>query len=165
MIVIVRHGNTFEDGEAPRRIGARTDLPLTAKGVEQADALGDHFAQQRAAFDRVLTLPLLRAEQTAERLTAKQANFAPLQHAEFLREIDYGPDENRLESEVQARIGAAALEAWEQRAVAPDGWIVDAEERLEAWREVLSQPQSRDHCSLLVTSNGAARVALMAEAK
>ena len=32
-LVIVRHGNTFEAGEPPRRIGARTDLPLTATGV------------------------------------------------------------------------------------------------------------------------------------
>ena len=40
MFIVVRHGNTFEADEQPRRIGARTDLPLTAKGVEQARALG-----------------------------------------------------------------------------------------------------------------------------
>jgi broad specificity phosphatase PhoE len=50
-IVIVRHGNTFEAGETPRRIGARTDLPLTADGQAQADALGRWFAAQRAVDD------------------------------------------------------------------------------------------------------------------
>ncbi|MGA3882329.1 histidine phosphatase family protein, partial [Bacillus pumilus] len=44
MFVIVRHGNTFAAGEPPRRIGARTDLPLTAQGQAQAEALGAHFA-------------------------------------------------------------------------------------------------------------------------
>ncbi|MEO0417732.1 MAG: histidine phosphatase family protein [Pseudomonadota bacterium] len=164
MIVIVRHGNTFESGEAPRRIGARTDLPLTARGMDQADALGDHFAQQGIAFDRVLASPLKRAKQTAQRLVAKQDRISPLEDAEFLREIDYGPDENRLEDDVLARIGAPALEAWEQRAVAPDGWIVDAGERLRAWRELLSEPGSHDQNTLLVTSNGAARFALLADA-
>ena len=28
-LVVIRHGNTFEADEEPRRVGARTDLPLT----------------------------------------------------------------------------------------------------------------------------------------
>ena len=52
-LVIVRHGNTFEAGEPPRRIGARTDLPLTATGVAQAEALARHFAANGVSFDRV----------------------------------------------------------------------------------------------------------------
>ncbi|MEM7701082.1 MAG: histidine phosphatase family protein [Pseudomonadota bacterium] len=164
MIVIVRHGNTFESGEPPRRIGARTDLPLTGKGVEQADALGEYFANHATTFNRILTSPLTRAEQTTDRIMAKQEKGVSIQHSEFLREIDYGPDENQLEGDVLTRIGAEALEAWEQRAVAPDGWIVGAEERLTAWRELLSEPGSRDQNTLLVTSNGAARFALLADA-
>ncbi len=59
-LVIVRHGNTFEAGEPPRRIGAGTDLPLTESGIDQARALGWHFAKNRIAFDRVLSSPLIR---------------------------------------------------------------------------------------------------------
>lgn len=164
MIVIVRHGNTFESGEPPRRIGARTDLPLTAKGLEQANALGDHFARKSTAFDRAITSPLSRAKQTIERIIAKQGTAIPLQHAQFLREVDYGPDENQSEADVLARIGVPALEAWEKRAVAPHGWVVDAKDRLRAWRELLSDPGTHDQKTLLVTSNGAARFALLADA-
>ena len=38
-LLIVRHGNTFETGETPRRVGLRTDLPLSSSGRKQANAL------------------------------------------------------------------------------------------------------------------------------
>jgi len=60
MFVIVRHGNTFAPGETPRRIGARTDLPLTPGGEAQAQALGAHFARLGWHFKRVLVSPLER---------------------------------------------------------------------------------------------------------
>ena len=42
----------------------------------------------------------------------------------------------------------------------PDGWIVDAETRIAAWRAVFAQ--AGEGADLLVTSNGAARFALLA---
>ena len=44
-LVIARHGNTFESGETPRRVGARTDLPLTEKGRQQAQAIGHYLKE------------------------------------------------------------------------------------------------------------------------
>lgn len=153
-LVIVRHGNTFEAGEAPRRVGARTDLPLTEAGIEQARALGWHFAKNRVQFDRVLSSPLLRTRQTASEIVDK----AP-ETADFLVEIDHGPDENLTEDAVIARIGREALEGWERSLVAPPGWDVGAEWRIPAWQEFA---RSADGTILLVTSNGAARFALAA---
>ena len=49
-LYIARHGNTFEAGEAPRRVGRRTDLPLTAAGRAQAEALGRRFAADGVMF-------------------------------------------------------------------------------------------------------------------
>ena len=153
-LVIVRHGNTFEAGEAPRRVGARTDLPLTEAGVEQARQLGWHFAKNRVQFDRVLSSPLIRARHTASEIVDKEPETA-----DFLNEIDHGPDENLPEDAVIARIGREALEGWERSLIAPPGWDVGAEWRIAAWREFV---RTADGTILLVTSNGAARFALAA---
>lgn len=159
--VIVRHGNTFAAGQPPRRIGARTDLPLTAAGETQAAALGRHFAQEGWHFAQVLVSPLLRTRATAAAIIAHQPGGKALvaQPCEWLREIDHGPDENQSEASVVARIGADALSAWDERAVPPPGWIVDGAPRLAAWRAFLKEAQGD---VLLVTSNGAARFALLA---
>lgn len=163
MFVIVRHGNTFESGTAPRRIGARTDLPLTAKGMEQARALGTHFAERAIHFDRILVSPLTRTLQTAQTILEAQTSAPRPEPAEFLREIDYGPDENALEDDVLARIGRPALAAWESRAEEPEGWIVNADKRIAAWQSLFANEKSRDSTTLLVASNGSARFALKAD--
>ena len=35
-LIIARHGNTFDAGDIPTRVGRRTDLPLVASGEAQA---------------------------------------------------------------------------------------------------------------------------------
>lgn len=159
--VIVRHGNTFAAGQAPRRIGARTDLPLTDAGQAQAQALGRHFAAQGWRFAQALVSPLQRTRATATAILAHQPGepVAAPAPCPWLREIDHGPDEDQPEDRVLARIGAPALAAWDERGVPPPGWIVDAESRLAAWRGFLDQAAGP---ALLVTSNGAARFALLA---
>jgi probable phosphoglycerate mutase len=162
MFVIVRHGNTFAAAETPRRIGARTDLPLTGKGREQAQALAAHFVGQGWHFSRALVSPLLRTRETASLILAAQGGEALAEPCPWLREIDHGPDENQPEETVLARIGAEALAAWERRAVPPPDWQVDAAMRLHGWRELFAS-NGEQGATLLVTSNGAARFALMAD--
>ena len=156
-LTIVRHGNTFASGETPRRIGARTDLPLVPGGVAQGEALARHFAGH--PFDRMLASPLRRTRETAALILRGQADPAPIEPADWLAEIDHGPDEGQREEVILARIGHAALTRWDEGGIAPDGWIVDAERRIAAWRSVYADARG---VVLLVTSNGAARFALMA---
>ena len=157
--VIVRHGNTFEAGDPPRRIGARTDLPLTAAGIAQAEALGEYFAARGVEFARVLTSPLMRTRQTASAILRHLSDMPEPLACDWLREIDHGPDEDQREDMVLARIGAEALTAWDEHAIPPPGWHVDADARIAAWREMFAM----DHGPILiVTSNGAARYALIA---
>lgn len=163
MFVIVRHGNTFAAGEAPRRIGARTDLPLTDEGIAQAHRLGVHFAASGWRFARVLVSPLARTRQTAEAILAHQPDPPAAEPCEWLREIDHGPDEDKPEDAVLARIGRAALTAWDEQALPPPDWIVDAEARKAGWRALFASGD-RDAPTLVVTSNGAARFALLADA-
>ena len=161
MFVIVRHGNTFEVGERPRRIGARTDLPLTATGASQARALGRHFAAEGHHFDHVLVSPLLRTRQTAEIILEEVTPAAIAEQCEWLREIDHGPDEDMPEDTVLARVGREALEGWDRNCLPPPGWTVDTEMRLAGWRALLEGPRAGS--TLIVTSNGAARFALLAD--
>ncbi len=151
--IIVRHGDTFPPGAEPRRIGARTDLPLLASGRAQADRLAATLSG--TAIDRCLTSPLLRTRETAA-IIAPHIQAATV---DWLREIDHGPDEGLTETAVRARIGNAALFDWDTRAVAPADWIVDAAGRLAAWQTFFATAQGT---TLLVTSNGAARFALLA---
>ena len=160
MLTIVRHGKTFAPGETPRRIGRRTDMPLTESGRAQADALGRAFASLGRRFDRVLCSPLTRTRETAASILTHQAPAPAIALCEWLAEIDHGPDEDQPEDAVRARIGAEHLAAWETEGIAPPGWIVDADVRLSAWRRLLAE--QRDGEILLVTSNGAARFALLA---
>lgn len=156
-VTIVRHGDTFAPGEAPRRIGARTDLPLVASGRAQAQALGAAFAAKGKRFDRALTSPLARSRETLGLILAAQDAPPAIETADWLDEIDHGPDEDMPENAVIARIGMAALAAWDRAAQPPPGWRVDAARRIAAW----SALWCGEGDTLLVTSNGAARFALL----
>ncbi|WP_176597403.1 MULTISPECIES: histidine phosphatase family protein [Sphingobium] len=158
-IFIIRHGNTFESGAQARRIGAGTDIPLVESGQAQADRLGAWFAAQNLSIRRLHSSPLLRARQTAARIAAATGHpiDGPLP---WLNEIDHGPDEGQPEAQVLARLGAEALAAWDERGIPPQDWKVDAEPRIAAWKDWFAQ--GGEGADLLVTSNGAARFALLA---
>ncbi|OYW41489.1 MAG: hypothetical protein B7Z38_07360 [Rhodobacterales bacterium 12-64-8] len=95
-------------------------------------------------------------------MLAAQANLLELTTDLFLREIDYGPDENRPEDEVVARIGKAALEAWERDFIPPPGWRVDPAALIGNWQETFAELRDQPGDHLIVTSNGIARFALTA---
>lgn len=167
VIVIARHGNTFATGETPCRIGRRTDLPLTDEGRRQARALGLALAATGWTPDLILSGPLSRTVESATLIAAgwpgtDRDRDHPIEHPGWLDEIDHGPDEGRPEPEVVRRLGAEALAAWDDAAVPPAGWAVDTVARLAQWREVLTARAADGRSLLCVTSNGAARFALLA---
>lgn len=158
-IFIVRHGDTFASSAEARRVGARTDIPLVDSGRAQAARLGQWFAGAVSPIQRILCSPLQRARETAEAVAA--ATGRPIDGTrEWLGEIDHGPDEGKPEAEVVERVGREALARWDEAAVAPDGWIVDADARIAAWRAYFAE--AGEGADILVTSNGAARFALLA---
>lgn len=159
-LYIVRHGNTFDKGDIVTRVGGRTDLALSTSGQVQAEALAHHFASR--PFTTARSGPLKRTRQTASAILAAQANAPELTTDLFLREIDYGPDENRPEEEVIARIGKPALEAWEQDSIVPPGWRVDPQAVVGNWQQLFSELGEEPGNHLVVTSNGIARFALAA---
>ena len=155
-LFVVRHGNTFDKGDTVTRVGARTDLPLSVSGQEQAQKLAAHFAGTR--FDAALCSVLTRTRQTARAILSERTDSPALLVAPFLTEIDYGPDENQPEDIVAARLGPA-LEAWDRDGTPPPGWLVDPEAIRAGWRGLLARVASLPETAnaLVVTSNGIAR--------
>jgi broad specificity phosphatase PhoE len=93
VVVLVRHGET-EWSRSGRHTG-RTDVELTARGREQALALGAALAGR--SFELVLTSPLARALETC-----RLAGFADVaQPRDELLEWDYGDYEGRTTPEIR----------------------------------------------------------------
>jgi probable phosphoglycerate mutase len=61
-VYLCRHGDTA--WSAQRRLAGRTDIPLVARGEQNARQLGQRL--RAISFDRVLVSPLARARRTAE---------------------------------------------------------------------------------------------------
>ncbi|NBM16941.1 histidine phosphatase family protein [Streptomyces sp. GC420] len=91
-IILVRHGET--EWSAAGRHTSHTDLPLTARGEEQARALRPRLAALRPAL--VLVSPLGRALRTAE-----LAGFGDHLVEPGLREWDYGGYEGITTAEIR----------------------------------------------------------------
>lgn len=159
-LIIVRHGNTFEKGETPRRVGARTDLPLVESGRSQARAIG-HWLKTNGLYpEAVYSSQLQRTKETAE-IALKEAGYKePVYPLAIFNEIDYGPDENLPENAVIARVGEQALKDWDEKAKVPQGWAFDPTQCIEDWKNFAGHIID-DHqtCVMVVTSNGIARFA------
>jgi probable phosphoglycerate mutase len=93
-VCLVRHGET-EWAMTGRHTG-RTDIPLTARGEEEARELRRFL--QNVTFAEVMTSPLRRARQTCE-LSGACANA---RSEPDLVEWDYGAYEGRQTSEIRA---------------------------------------------------------------
>ncbi len=160
-LIIARHGNTFEADKTPTRAGARTDLPLTTKGYEQAEKLGRYLADNDLIPDDVIAAPLIRTMETAKTaIKTAGANVSSVQVNDIFTEIDYGPDENKTDEQVIARIGKQALDDWNKAAIVPDGWKVSHDEVIKNWMEFANDLTKKGNGkTLVVTSNGIARFA------
>jgi probable phosphoglycerate mutase len=158
-LLLARHGNTFSPGDVVTRVGARSDLPLVASGLEQGRKLGLYLAQQGLAPDVVFCSALQRTRQTAEQALAAAGLSTPIKVNDLFNEIDYGVDENRPEADVVARVGADALKAWDEDAVVPEGWKVDVQAIIRGWK-AFGEQIVREYPGkkvMVVTSNGIAR--------
>ncbi len=154
-IIICRHGNTFDKGEVVTRVGARTDLALSSSGREQVKTLAQELSNYN--FAKAYCSPLMRTQQTAMAIISPET---PLETLDFLREIDYGIDENKPEAEVVARLGQDMIDLWDLEAIVPDGWIVNPEKLIYDWAKFFDEHIGHDGDILVVTSNGVARFVL-----
>ncbi len=161
-LIIARHGNTFGPDDTPTRVGKHTDLPLVEKGFAQGHALGEDLKKRNTVPDRVYCSTLQRTQQTAKAALSAMGITAPMQALDIFDEVDYGPDENKTEDDVIARIGKDAIHQWDKNAVVPNGWIIDPDQVIQDWlsfADTLNNTSNKTQTILVVTSNGIARFA------
>ncbi len=160
LLLLARHGNTFEAGDKVVWVGARTDLPLTAKGRQQASALAAALTPIAPNIRRLVAGPLKRTREHAA--IASQDLGLELEVDERLREIDYGLWEAKSSEEIAALGGGAELSAWNERAAWPTspGWLPSAQaitEHVSQLAGSLAAVLDDRSAALLVTSNGLLR--------
>ncbi|MDH4115259.1 MAG: histidine phosphatase family protein, partial [Burkholderiaceae bacterium] len=85
------------------------DVPLTARGVEQARAMGTAIAASGVRIDRAITSGLVRTRTTAEHVLRAAAAAPPVEHRAELQEIRGGP----LASIPDAELRSAFIGAFE----------------------------------------------------
>jgi probable phosphoglycerate mutase len=107
-LILVRHGETGMNREG--RYSGRGDVPLSPRGVAQAEATAARVVALAPAVTAVVTSPLSRCTRTA-RLIAAAAGRLPVTVDEDLTECDFGAWEGLTFAEVRQR-WPAELDAW-----------------------------------------------------
>ena len=105
-IYLVRHGET--DWNALGRIQGHTDIPLNAKGIEQAQALIPIV--RRLNIKSVLASDLSRAQETARIVT--QELDLKINTDSRLREANMGEAEGMKNADMLEKYGHDSLHAW-----------------------------------------------------
>ncbi len=96
-IILVRHGQTAWNREEVFR--GRTDMPLDAVGLQQAEAAAAALEQE--PISRVVTSPLARALMTAQTVAERHA-LPAIEEPAFI-DIDFGRWQGLQVAEAQAR--------------------------------------------------------------
>ena len=139
-LVVVRHGETAWS-KSGRHTG-RTDLALLPEGEAMARALGPRLAAE-GPFALVLTSPLQRA-----RSTAALAGYPTAVNEPNLMEWDYGADEGRTTSELQAeRVG---WDSWRDGYAGAAETVAEVAARADA---VIERARSTDGTVLVFAHN------------
>lgn len=162
-LLLVRHGNTFEEGSPSVRVGSKTDLPLTVKGMKQAELLGSILTGLRTPIAAIHTGPLTRHRQHgAIAAKALGRSEAAILVDNRLQEIDYGTWEGKTDEAIRQEGNGAALDAWNKYGIWPkDGvWGEDEQSLILRVQDYLA---SAEHCAgesatlLGITSGGVLR--------
>jgi broad specificity phosphatase PhoE len=158
LVVLARHGNTFEPNEPPVWVGARTDLPLVARGQEQAAEIGRALKVTGLVPRRALAGPLKRTQETAHMaLAAAGASDRQVETEPRLREIDYGNWECKSSDEIRLMGGGEELRAWEHENAWPSlaAWPSSSSDYIAGFLDVLESVRRGGAApTLIVSSNG-----------
>ncbi len=158
-LIIARHGNTFDKDDTILRVGLRTDLPLSASGITQAQQLGKFLKINAPNISQAFCSELQRTAETAR--IALSYLDAPLKATplSWLNEADYGIDDGQPEESVIKRLGQEAIDNFNEKNILPKDWSLNIKE-LKAQIAQLAQKLKNDEANsvyFLVTSNGIAK--------
>lgn len=157
-LIMMRHGNTFEKGQTPLQVGARSDLPLTAFGKAQAEEVLRYLIDAKIVPQAVFAGKLLRQKESAECI-ARHFGVEVL-YAPALTEIDYGRWEG-LSSEAIRAVWPNEYDSWTKEAKWPqnifNSCYESKREALYEWLKTLANTFEEGDCIFAVSSNGLMR--------
>lgn len=156
IILLARHGNTFESDQIPFFVGAQEDLPLTARGREQALAVAQALQRMSLLPERVLCGPLSRTRESASIISEHLQALTP-QVDPRLDELNYGTWSQKTDQQIIASYGRPVLENWTLRGQAPIdcGWQPPEDTRLREVSQLVQELlESNNRITLLLSSNG-----------
>jgi broad specificity phosphatase PhoE len=159
LVVLCRHGNTFDAGDKVVMVGAGQDLALTAVGKAQALAVGQALKQKRLIPQRIVAGPLRRTREFAE-LVAELIGVSFGVEIDYrLTELDYGAWGGLSDDEIRQQWGDDALRRWQSTGERPESvTFTPSEEQLEREvRGMLREFATFDGTTVVVTSNGRLR--------
>jgi len=155
-LFLVRHGNTFgpdqPGGEKIIMAGCHNNIPLVAKGREQARAMARYLEQQGLIPSAFYANHLIRTWEAAvlmrEYFFYQKEIEIPLYFNEQLLEFDYGAwaglqtGSTIADNEVITRFGEQAWNDWQQRRIipchAPHNWQRGKDEIVAGLQEFLN---------------------------
>lgn len=134
-LIVARHGETLYNAQG--RFSGQLDMPLSARGEQQAEVLGQRLALEK--LDVVVASDLQRARSTAQAIARHHG--LPVKEDLDLREVAFGAWEGETYAEVVAR-DPAWVARWESNPIvtAPPGGETVAQlhqrvtRALERWR-------------------------------
>jgi broad specificity phosphatase PhoE len=148
ILYLIRHGETSHNRDG---LGlGRADVPLTARGLEQAAAVGARLADE--PLDYILASPLQRAWRTAELVAGERGIL--IERRDELTELDVGETEGLPFPAIREQFGDF-LSHWQGEGCAstrmPGGEsLEDVAERVEPLLESLWE---RDEAGLAIVSH------------
>ncbi|MBR9825191.1 MAG: histidine phosphatase family protein [Alphaproteobacteria bacterium] len=158
-LLLARHGNTFGPGDKVVWVGANEDLPLVARGEEQAHELGDALRAAKLVPTRIISGPLKRTRRAAEIVKSLCGFTGEIEIDQRLKEIDYGSWGGKSNEEIEAQFGLDALTEWDTHHRRPDGvdWSPsDADLKANALA-AMADAVTETGFALVITSNGILR--------
>ena len=139
-VYLIRHAES-EGNVNHHLIGGQSNhLPLTERGVEQAQLLGARLKKEALKFDAWWTSTALRARHTAELVSEGMEIGADLMETPALLEVSQGKWEGEIRSSIYTEEVKAQFLADPLHFKAPEGEsIQEVQDRMFKWLEQLTE--------------------------
>jgi len=151
-LVLVRHGET--EWNSDKRIQGSVDVPLSERGIRQAEALAGTLTAKGERFDRIYTSDLQRSLRTGE-ILAHRLQIPSFTTTPLLRELHCGVWEGRSIEDLRT----SEWPAYERWLVDPDYAIPGGESVMqlhERVRQFLSQERAGldESAAVIIVAHG-----------